>query len=90
MAKPVILAVDDDPSTLSVMERMLADYVVSTARDATEALAILSAPDHVDLLITDYHMPGMTGEELTHHARATRVRRRPGNRGSLTRRVLTR
>ena len=58
---------------LAVLERTLADYRVSTARDATEAMAILSAPERVDLLITDYLMPGMTGEELTHHARATRI-----------------
>lgn len=57
---------------LSVVARTLADYRVSTARDATEAMAILSARERVDLLITDYLMPGMTGEELTHHARATR------------------
>ena len=68
-----MLAVDDDTSMLAVVERTLADYRVSTARDATEAMAILSTPDRVDLLITDYLMPGMTGEELTHHARATRV-----------------
>jgi DNA-binding NtrC family response regulator len=68
-----VLAVDDDTSMLSVLERSLADYRVSTARDATEAMAILSARERVDLLITDYLMPGMTGEELTHHARATRV-----------------
>ena len=68
-----VLAVDDDTSMLSVLERTLADYRVSTARDATEAMAILSARERVDLLITDYLMPGMTGEELTHHARATRV-----------------
>ena len=68
-----VLAVDDDTSMLSVLERSLADYRVSTARDATEAMAILSAREHIDLLITDYLMPGMTGEELTHHARATRI-----------------
>jgi CheY-like chemotaxis protein len=68
-----VLAVDDDTSMLSVLERSLADYRVSTARDATEAMAILSARERVDLLITDYLMPGMTGEELTHHARARRV-----------------
>lgn len=68
-----VLAVDDDTSMLSLLERTLADYRVSIARDATEALAILSARERVDLLITDYLMPGMTGEELTHHARATRV-----------------
>ena len=68
-----VLAVDDDTSMLSVVERTLIDYHVSTARDATEAMAILSTRDPIDLLITDYLMPGMTGEELTHHARATRV-----------------
>ena len=68
-----ILAVDDDTSMLAVVERTLADYRVSIARDATEAMAILSNRERVDLLITDYLMPGMTGEELTHHARATRV-----------------
>ena len=67
------LAVDDDTSMLSVVERTLSDSRVSTARDATEALAILSAPERVDLLITDYLTPGMTGEELTPHARATRL-----------------
>jgi CheY-like chemotaxis protein len=68
-----VLAVDDDTSMLSLVERTLADYKVSIARDAPEAMAILSSRDRVDLLITDYLMPGMTGEELTHHARATRV-----------------
>ena len=68
-----VLAVDDDTSMLSVLERSLADYRVSTARDPTEAMAILSAREPIDLLITDYLMPGMTGEELTHHARATRL-----------------
>ena len=68
-----VLVVDDDTSMLAVLERTLADYRVSTARDAPEAMAILSARERVDLLITDYLMPGMTGEELTHHARATRV-----------------
>ena len=67
-----VLAVDDDAAMLMVITRTLADYNVSTARDATEAMAILSARDPIDLLITDYLMPGMTGEELTHHARATR------------------
>jgi CheY-like chemotaxis protein len=68
-----IVAVDDDTSMLAVLARTLADYRVSTARDATEAMALLSARDRVDLLITDYLMPGLTGQELAHHARATRT-----------------
>jgi DNA-binding NtrC family response regulator len=68
-----VLAVDDDTSMLSLLERALADYRVSTARDAPEAMAALSSRERVDLLITDYLMPGMTGQELAHHARATRL-----------------
>jgi DNA-binding NtrC family response regulator len=68
-----IVVVDDDTSMLTVLERTLADYRISTARDAAEAMAILSAREPVDLLITDYLMPGPTGQELTHHARATRI-----------------
>ena len=67
-----MLIVDDDTSVLSIVERTLSDYRVSTARDAAEALAILSAQNRIDLLITDYLMPGMTGEELAHHARELR------------------
>jgi CheY-like chemotaxis protein len=67
-----VVVVDDDTSVLSIVERTLSDYRVSTARDASEALAILSTHDRIDLLITDYLMPVMTGEELAHHARALR------------------
>ena len=67
-----VLVVDDDMSVLAVVERALSDYRVSTASDAAEALAILSAQNRIDLLITDYLMPGMTGEELAHRARDLR------------------
>lgn len=67
-----ILVVDDDVATLSVLARMLADYRVSEARSADEALAILATHEPVDLLITDYVMPGITGEELVGQARELR------------------
>ena len=67
-----VLVVDDDTSVLAIVERTLSDYRVSTARDAAEALAMLSAKNRIDLLITDYLMPFMTGEELAHHARELR------------------
>jgi CheY-like chemotaxis protein len=67
-----VVVVDDDTSVLSIVERTLSDYRVSTARDASEALAILSRQWRIDLLITDYLMPVMTGEELAHHARVLR------------------
>ena len=67
-----VVVVDDDTVTLELVERTLSTYRVSTARDAHEALAILSTAEPVDLLLTDYLMPMMTGEELVHRARAHR------------------
>lgn len=67
-----IIVVDDDMLTLDLVERTLTGYRVTTARDAAEALAVLSTTEPVDLLLTDYLMPLMTGEELVHRARAQR------------------
>jgi DNA-binding NtrC family response regulator len=67
-----VVVVDDDTVTLELVERTLSTYRVSTARDAREALAILSTAEPVDLLLTDYLMPMMTGEELVHRAREYR------------------
>ena len=67
-----IVVVDDDTLTLSLIARTLTDYRVSTARDGGEALVILSTTDPVHLLITDYLMPVMTGEELVKRARLQR------------------
>ena len=64
-----ILVVDDDVNTLSLVERVLANYRVSAAHDGLQALAMLSADGPVDLLLTDYLMPVMTGEELARRAR---------------------
>jgi len=58
-----VLVVDDDPNVLRVIARLLSDYRVSLARDGHEALAIVRT-EPVDLLITDYMMPSMTGQEL--------------------------
>jgi CheY-like chemotaxis protein len=71
-SRPHVLVVDDDMLMLSIVERTLSDYRVSTAHDGWEALALLSAPDAVDLLITDYMMPEMTGRELVSRARVAR------------------
>ena len=66
------MVVDDDTLMLSMVERMLSDYRVSTARDGSEALMILSGNDPVHLLVTDYLMPVMTGQALVAHARLRR------------------
>ncbi len=59
-----ILIVDDDRSVLEVLSRALSTaYDVAAARDGTEALAMVAGRP-IDLLITDYLMPSMTGDEL--------------------------
>jgi two-component system cell cycle sensor histidine kinase/response regulator CckA len=59
-----ILIVDDDASVREVLTRALSSlYDVSAAHDGPEALT-LAEQRQVDLVITDYLMPVMTGEEL--------------------------
>jgi two-component system chemotaxis response regulator CheY len=60
-----ILVVDDEEAVRYVFERYLkmAGYRVSAAPGGAEALARHQA-DRADLVITDFKMPGMNGEEL--------------------------
>ncbi|WP_129794453.1 PAS domain-containing sensor histidine kinase [Sphingosinicella sp. CPCC 101087] len=68
----VILAVDDDPLVLENTAAMLMElgHEVLQAHSGPEALQMLDR-HNVDLIITDYAMPGMTGEELTQHILAS-------------------
>ena len=73
--KEVVLVVDDEEVIRDVLRRFLSrlGYVVISAPDATEALARLSiAEQHIDLLLTDLTMPGMSGRALIDQARALR------------------
>lgn len=58
-----ILVVDDDTNVLRIVASALSGYGVSVARNGHEALWIVRT-DPVDLLIVDYLMPSMTGQEL--------------------------
>jgi DNA-binding NtrC family response regulator len=59
-----ILAVDDEPINLRLMERLLRrHYTVLTATSGEEAISIVQRED-ISLLITDQRMPGMLGTEL--------------------------
>jgi DNA-binding NtrC family response regulator len=64
-----ILIVDDDRSILNLLMRVLGDYRVIVARDPHEALQIAARATSLDLLITDYMMPSMTGDEVIGHVR---------------------
>lgn len=69
-----VLVVDDDPMMLEVLKRILEreNYDLITASSGPQALALLDARgEAVDLLVTDFSMPGMRGREL-----ADRVRER--------------
>jgi EAL domain-containing protein (putative c-di-GMP-specific phosphodiesterase class I)/CheY-like chemotaxis protein len=62
---PVVLLVDDDDDALVLLKRALAKdgYQLLTARNAHEALEVLGR-NHVDLVITDQHMPGVQGVDF--------------------------
>ena len=59
-----ILLVDDDISVLQLLARALTSYDLTVAHDGQEALAVASGRP-LDLLITDYLMPEMTGDDAT-------------------------
>ena len=63
--KAVILCVDDEKNPLTLRKMVLerAGYQVLTAPSAEEAMRIL-AVNHVDLVVSDYLMPGVVGTEL--------------------------
>ena len=63
---PRILIVDDEPGVLNALQRTLHDepHEVLTASGGRAALELLQATGPVQLIISDYRMPGMTGVEL--------------------------
>jgi signal transduction histidine kinase len=69
-----LLFVDDDflisISTASLLEDL--GHTVIKAMSGPDALLVLQQGEPIDLLITDYAMPGMTGLELAEEARRLR------------------
>lgn len=70
MTKNTILCIDDEPIILKSLERLFRkeNYKIYTAENGNEALSILEETP-VDLVISDYRMPGMTGVELLQHVK---------------------
>ncbi|MFC1563642.1 sigma-54-dependent transcriptional regulator [candidate division KSB1 bacterium] len=68
--KEKILIVDDTPDTLEMLNRNLVSkgFQVYQAENVTDALSILESTV-IDLVITDYKMPGASGLELIRHVR---------------------
>ena len=69
-----VLVVDDDTLVLESTAAMLEDigHAVIQARSGEEALASLRRTRSVDLVVTDYAMPGMTGLQLADAVSAER------------------
>ena len=67
-----ILVVDDDSAVLDVVGRALEGYRVWLARDPDEGLHMAASLPTLELLVTDFMMPSMTGDELIGWLRAER------------------
>ncbi|KPA14058.1 Signal transduction response regulator, receiver region domain protein, partial [Candidatus Magnetomorum sp. HK-1] len=61
-----IIAVDDEPGAVLLMEQYLTKNKNYNVRTAINGFEVIEMLDHqpVDVLITDILMPGMTGIEL--------------------------
>lgn len=70
----VILAVDDDPLNLKIIENHLSShgYQVVKAMSGQQALDILSGGVNPDLILLDVMMPRMSGIEFAHIVRKSR------------------
>lgn len=70
MRRKRILVVDDEPQICELVQAMLEydGHTVLTATSASRALDLLER-ETFDLMITDYLMPGMKGDQLGAHVK---------------------
>lgn len=73
-ARRSVLIVDDNDLVRRAMDMTLqrVGHRVFVVTEGAAALEILSGPEDIDVLITDYAMEGMNGVELIHEARRLR------------------
>ena len=69
-----VLVVDDEAPIRNLISRRLTTlgWRVMEASSGTEALTLIDAGEHIDLLITDINMPGMSGIVLVAQVHARR------------------
>ena len=61
-----ILCVDDEPNILRTLQRFFRkdDFLVLTAESAADAMIVLKEQGPVQVIISDFRMPGMNGVEF--------------------------
>ncbi|MGH1462170.1 MAG: response regulator [Neptuniibacter sp.] len=67
-----VLVVDDSSMSRKYIQQMLESLSIKsieTAKDGAEALQLIDDGHRFDLIITDYNMPNVDGQELTEHIR---------------------
>ena len=71
---PRCIVVDDEPSVRMIVKRMMepAGYVVEEAGDPKQACDMLDTLGPLDLLIADFRMPELTGDEVARRFRAAK------------------
>ena len=64
--RPAILCIDDDESSLKIRKLLLevSGYRVFTAVSGADGIEALAAGIAVDLVLLDYLMPGLNGDEV--------------------------
>jgi CheY-like chemotaxis protein len=74
MNAPRVLVVDDDPLILETLceTLQLAGYNVLSAANAAAALPLIKHEGNIDLLLTDFSMPGLNGVGLIREAQRHR------------------
>jgi CheY-like chemotaxis protein len=67
-----VLVVDDDSLVREVVAQQVrvAGFDVLRAESGTEALALLAAGEHIDVLVTDLSMPGLDGLAVIREAQS--------------------
>lgn len=67
-----ILICEDDLMTLKALEHKLKSegYETITALDGKQAIETLNSNKNIDMLLTDLHMPQISGLELITHVRS--------------------
>lgn len=67
--RPVVLAVDDEPEVLNVIEGYLADTATVRTADGGEA-ALAGLDESIDVVLLDRLMPDMHGDEILEEIRS--------------------